>query len=213
MVSVAVTRANDGTSPSSLRGLFRATGGGRDVEPMAPARAHEFYGSSRRCGTRERRVRRLSGRLRATARPYYSPRVQGCTGWRMHFSGDHLLLARSPTTPRARSPISHFPCLYLPLGLGGGCPRQSAAPGTRVQRHLGHELARAGLEEAGVEGRDDGAAPWWTSLVPGVHPTGFLQLATPDAPRAAADRGRGWGCRRSGRGHWAGAGLGGAIFS
>ena len=68
MVSVAVTRANDGTSPSSLRGLFRATGGGRDVEPMAPARAHEFYGSSRRCGTRERRVRRLSGRLRATAK-------------------------------------------------------------------------------------------------------------------------------------------------
>ena len=68
MVSVAVTRANDGTSPGSLRGLFRATGGGRDVELMAPARAHELYGSSRRCGTRERRVRRLSGRLRATAR-------------------------------------------------------------------------------------------------------------------------------------------------
>lgn len=25
-------------------------------------------------------------------------------------------------TPRARSPISHVPCLYFPLGLGGGCP-------------------------------------------------------------------------------------------
>ena len=68
-VSVAVTRANDGQSPGSLRGLFRATGGGRDVEPWAPARAHELYGSSRRCGTRERRARRLSGRLRATAKP------------------------------------------------------------------------------------------------------------------------------------------------
>ena len=41
MVSVAVTRANDGTSPGSLRGLFQATGGGLDVELMAPARAHE----------------------------------------------------------------------------------------------------------------------------------------------------------------------------
>ena len=50
--------------------------GGRDVELMAPARAHELYGSSRRCGTRERRVRRLSGRLRATATPSYYPIVR-----------------------------------------------------------------------------------------------------------------------------------------
>jgi len=41
-----------------------------------------------------------------------------------------------PSDPARALAISHVPCLYFPLGLGGGCPRKSAAPGPRAIRHV-----------------------------------------------------------------------------
>lgn len=97
-----------------------------------------------------------------------------CNEWRFEQGAPWTIVAFH--APRWEAGVSHVKqhtelWMYLDTG---GARSESFLPDWGAEENGCHEVG----VEGGGEARDGDAPPWWLSLVPGVHPAGFLQLAS-----------------------------------
>ena len=111
-----------------------------------------------------------------------------CSAWRFDKGAPWTIVAlHAPRWDGATAHVKQHSELWMYLDDEGSDRSESYLPDWGADANNCHE---DGVETTGRGGGDgDGEQPWWLSLVPGVHPAGFLQLGEAAAEPASRPRG------------------------